>query len=243
MFELSKEQLLEIAKCDTPSLANALEILCGRSRLEGFNKEETRDFMPHMGTMVGYAVTFKVCASRPSTAEEDLVFKKTLRLIEGFPKPIIMVMKDIDSPNKIVGSMWGRVTAITYKAMGVVGVIADGAVRDLPSMIDAGFHAIARRVCVSHGYAHHIASGEPVQVFGTEVKTGDLIAADQHGFITIPYDCASRVAEVANIIDKLERENLTDLTEKHGYNVDMRLKGFEIFQEKMSEIKDSCKKV
>ena len=242
MFNLTKEQLVEIAKCDTPSIANALEMCCGRSRLEGFNKEEAHDFMPDMGTMVGYAVTFKVCASRPPTKEEELVFEKTLRLIEGFPKPIIMVMEDIDSPNEIVGSMWGRVTAITYKAMGVIGVIADGGVRDLPSMADAGFHALARRVCVSHGYAHHIASGEPVNVFGTEVKTGNLIAADQHGFITIPYDCADRVAEIAGIIDKLEREYLTDLTEKPGYNVDIRLGGFKIFQEKMIATKNNFKK-
>lgn len=239
MIELNKEQLSAIANCDTPSLANALEMCCERSCLEGFNKEETHDFMPHMGTMVGYAVTFKVCASSPPTEEEGHVFEKTLRLIEGFPKPVIMVMEDIDSPNEIVGSMWGRVTAITYKAMGVIGVIADGGVRDLPSMTDAGFHALARRVCVSHGYAHHIASGEPVKAFGTEVKTGDLIAADQHGFIIIPYDCAYQVAEVADKIDKLERKHLTDLTEKPGYNVDMRLEGFKIFQEKMKDMKDN----
>lgn len=237
MHELGKNQLAAIAKCDTPSIANALEICCDRSRLEGFNREETRDFMPDMGTMVGYALTVKICASRPPTKEEEPVFEKTLRLLEKSPKPIIMVMQDVDSPNKIVGSMWGKVTAITYKAMGVKGAIVDGAVRDLSDMTKAGFHVLARRVCVSHGYGHHIASGEPIEVFGTLIKTGDLIAADQHGFITMPYDSVSRVVEVANIIEKLEEENLIDLSRNPGYDVDMRMKGFRIFQKEMSKIK------
>jgi len=189
-----------------------------------------------MGTMAGYVVAVKICGSKPPTEEEKPVFEKTLRLIEKSPKPVVVVMQDMDSPDKIVGSMWGKVTATTYKAMGVEGVIVDGAIRDLPGMIQAGFHALARRMCVSHGYAHHIASGEPVKVFGTLVKTGDIIAADQHGFITIPYNCVSRVVEIANIIDNLEEKYLIGPSKKPGYCVDIRMKYLNQFKKEMNKI-------
>ena len=238
MAELSKELLDSLKKLDTPSIANALEIFSKRSRLEGFNLDEIHDFMPHMDTMVGYALTVKMCASRPATEEEKPMFEKTLRLVEKMPKPVIMVMQDVDSPKSIVGSAWGEVTAITYKALGVEGVIVDGAIRDLDEMTDAGFHALARRLCVSHGYGHYFSSGEPVEVFGTEVKTGDLIAADKHGFIIIPSEYASRVSEVAAMFGKLEKENLIDLTKKPGFDVNMRLEGFRKFQQELSLLKE-----
>ena len=237
MHHLSEEQLIEISKKDTPSIANAIEMLTDRSAIEGFNKEVISDYMPEMGTMVGYVVTVEVCSSRPSTDEEKPAFENTLRLIEQAPKPIVVVMKDIDSPNNILGSMWGYVTANTYKAMGVNGVIVDGAVRDLPEMSKAGFRAMARRVCVSHGYGHHIDSGKPVEVFGTIVKTGDLIAADQHGFVIIPHDCASRVVEFSNILDKLEDKYLVGPSQEDGYCVDVRLEYLNKFKEEMSKIK------
>jgi len=234
---LSEEQLIEISKKDTPSIANAIEMITDRSAIEGFNKEVICDYMPEMGTMVGYAVTVEICASRPATEEEKPAFENTLRLIEGALKPTVMVMKDIDSPSNILGSMWGYVTANTYKAMGVNGVIVDGGVRDLPEMSKAGFRAMARRVCVSHGYGHHINSGEPVEVFGTIVKTGDLIAADQHGFVIIPHDCADKVVEFSNIIDKLEDKYLVEPSQEPDYCVGIRLKYLNKFKEEMDKIK------
>jgi len=234
---LNEEQLLEISKKDTPSIANSIEMLTDRSPIEGFNKEVICDYMPEMGTTVGYAVTVEICASRPATEEEKPAFENTLRLIESAPKPIIVVMKDIDSPDNIVGSMWGYVTANTYKAMGVDGIIVDGGVRDLKEMSDAGFRAMARRVCVSHGYGHHINSGDPVEVFGTVVKTGDLIAADQHGFVIIPHECADRVVDFSNILDNLEDKYLVNPSKEPGYCVDVRLEYLKKFKEEMSKVK------
>ena len=55
---LSHAQLLQLKRWNTPTVYNGWEQTsrCNAGR-DGFNLEETRDFMPQMGPMVGYAVT------------------------------------------------------------------------------------------------------------------------------------------------------------------------------------------
>lgn len=54
---LDHPDLLELKRWNTPTIYNAWEQITRRNPAEGaFNLEETRDFMPQMGPMVGYAV-------------------------------------------------------------------------------------------------------------------------------------------------------------------------------------------
>ena len=62
-------------------------------------------------------------------------------------------MQDLDKPD-VFGSFWGEVTANTHRTLGCVGTIVDGAIRDLDEMRNAGFKALARRLCVGHAFAH-----------------------------------------------------------------------------------------
>src|SRR5579863_6355707 len=58
---LTHGQLLELKRWNTPTIYNGWEQITRRDRTrDGFNLEETRDFMPQMGVMVGYAVTLIV---------------------------------------------------------------------------------------------------------------------------------------------------------------------------------------
>ena len=51
-------ELLQLSRWNTPSIYNGWEQITQHDICRGvFNAEETRDFMPHMGPMVGYAVT------------------------------------------------------------------------------------------------------------------------------------------------------------------------------------------
>ena len=52
--------------------------------------------------------------------------------------------------------------------------------------LPAGFKAIARRLCVSHANVVPVRWGVPVTVFGREVRPGQLVHADKHGFLVIP---------------------------------------------------------
>ncbi|MEZ6128691.1 MAG: hypothetical protein R3C59_08410 [Planctomycetaceae bacterium] len=55
---LSHADLLELKRWNTPTIYNGWEQITSRDAgRDCFNLEETHDFMPQMGSMVGYAVT------------------------------------------------------------------------------------------------------------------------------------------------------------------------------------------
>jgi regulator of RNase E activity RraA len=122
-------------------------------------------------------------------------------------------VQDADKP-ACYGSIWGEVGATTARALGCVGTITDGAIRDLDEMRSAGFKALARRLTVSHAHCWPLRWGEPVEVFGTTVRPGQLIHADKHGFILIPEDAQARLLEAAHFMD----ENECDTVIAAGHN-------------------------
>jgi len=198
---LPLSDLLKLKRWNTPTIYNGWEQITKRSRTTGFNLEETKDFMPEFGPMIGYAVTVKIKPSEPATNLN--AWAEYRSYIESLPWPKIIVMQDMDKPNTI-GSFWGEVSANTHKTLGCVGVIVDGAIRDLDEMKSAGFKALARRLCVGHAYAAPISWGEPVEVFGTTVNSGDLIHADKHGFLTIPEEDQPHILEASLFMDNNE---------------------------------------
>ena len=64
---LPYEELLQLKRWNTPTIYNGWEQITQHNHArDAFNIEETHDFMPHMGPMVGYAVT---CVIQPGSAE------------------------------------------------------------------------------------------------------------------------------------------------------------------------------
>jgi len=58
--------LLQLKRCNTPTIYNGWEQITSHDRTRhAINLQETRDFMPQMGPMVGYAVTLIIQPSNP----------------------------------------------------------------------------------------------------------------------------------------------------------------------------------
>jgi regulator of RNase E activity RraA len=114
-------------------------------------------------------------------------------------------MHDIDEPRG-QGAYWGEVQANIHKALGCLGVVTDGTVRDLPEAEAAGFHFFSGHVSVSHAYVHMVDFGLPVKLGGLWVKPGDLIHADQHGVVTIPPEIADRIPDAVAKVEADERK-------------------------------------
>ena len=102
------------------------------------------------------------------------------------------------------GSFWGEVNSSIHTALGCIGTITDGAIRDLDEMRNVGFKAIARRLCVGHAYSHPVRWDCEVEVFGRTVKPGELIHADKHGFIVLPREDQVQLLEAARFMDSNE---------------------------------------
>ncbi len=202
---LPHSDLLELKRWNTPTIYNGWEQITRRDvTTEGINPEECRDFMPQMGPMVGYAVTLVV---EPGNAahkrDRPAAWSDYRRYVASVPGPKIVVVQDLDKP-RVVGSFWGEVNANVHRALGCVGTITDGAVRDLDEMTNAGFKAIARRLCVGHAHVAPVRWGCDVMVFGQRVWPGTLIHADKHGFLVIPDEDQAGLLEAARFMDSNE---------------------------------------
>jgi regulator of RNase E activity RraA len=203
-MKLSPALLHKLKRWNTPSIANALEQISRADPLKLVNLEETRDFMPEMGPMVGYAMTVVISGGDPLAKKENPDnFSLYREYLASQPSPKIVVVQDIDQP-RCYGSIWGEVGANHARALGCVGTITDGAIRDLDEMKSAGFKALARRLAVSHAHCWPVSWGGEVNVFGIKIKPGQLIHADKHGFIVIPPDGQKRLLETTRFMDDNE---------------------------------------
>ena len=206
---LSHSQLLQLKRWNTPTIYNGWEqITRHNAAREGFNLEETRDFMPNMGPMVGYAVTVVI---QPGSSDprglNPNAWAEYRQYVASQPGPKIVVVQDLDKPN-VYGAFWGEVNSNIHRALGCVGTITDGAIRDLDEMNNAGFKAIARRLCVGHAFSHPFQWGIPVEVFGRRVEPGQLIHADKHGFLVVPAEDEANLLEAARFMDTNECDTL-----------------------------------
>ena len=206
---LSQGELLELKRWNTPTIYNGWEQITSRDRTEGgFNLEETRDFMPQMGPMVGYAVTLQVQPSRQQhRLDNPSAWSEYRRYVASVPGPKIVVVQDLDKP-RVIGSFWGEVNSNAHRALGCVGTITDGAIRDLDEMTNAGLKAIARRLCVGHAWNWPVRWGCEVSVFGQSILPGQLIHADKHGFLAIPEEDQEHLLEAARFMDSNECQNV-----------------------------------
>ena len=180
-------KLLTLKRWNTPTIYNGWEQITRHDiAKEGFNLEPTIDFMPQMGPMIGYAVTVKFRPSdRQVPIENPNAWNEYRKYIASISGPKIVVVQDMDKP-ACIGAFWGEVNSNIHRALGCVGTITDGAIRDLDEMTNAGFKALARRLCVGHAFSCPVEWGVPVEVFGRTVEPGCLIHADKHGFLAIP---------------------------------------------------------
>jgi 4-hydroxy-4-methyl-2-oxoglutarate aldolase len=198
-------ELLEIKRWDTPTIYNGwTKITKHDIAREGMNRQACHDFMPQLGTMVGYAVTLVIEPSNPNHARDNpACWSQYRRYIAHAPGPKIVVVQDLDKPN-FCGCFWGEVNGNMHRALGCVGAIVDGGIRDYNGMCNAGFKAIAQRFCLADAYAVPARWNCEVEVFGSKVRPGQLIVADQHGFLVVPDEDQKGLLEATRITDSNE---------------------------------------
>lgn len=204
---VNHKTLLALKRMDTPTASNAIETFDARPRNEGFMRPEIRAVYPDLGSAVGYAVTARIRAAERRPEGGSYVERfDWWDFIASVPAPRMVVIEDLDDPPG-VGSFWGEVNGSIHRALGCVGAVTNGGVRDLKEVREMGFLFFAQHVVVSHAYVHMVEFGKPVSVGGLTVKPGDLIHADQHGVHSIPVDIAEKLPAAAARI--FEREHRT----------------------------------
>lgn len=202
-----------------PTLANAIETFGVIPANAGACDATLRCHTPELPLLLGYAVTARVSTDQPPSAVRPAISEPDYwRFLAGRAGPRVAVVQDIDRPPR--GAMWGEWNANVHKALGCVGMVTEGAVRDLAALHRLRFHAFSTQVLPSHAYGAFIDYGGIVRVAGLTIASGDLLAGDEHGVILIPPEIPLReLARVAAEIDRLEAE-IFALCQSPGFSLE-----------------------
>jgi 4-hydroxy-4-methyl-2-oxoglutarate aldolase len=103
--------------------------------------------------------------------------------------------------------IWGELLTTAARNQGCVGVIVDGAVRDLAKMRAMGFPVFARGACIydSKDRQRVIDIDVAVEIDGVRFSPGDLVIADEDGLVVVPREIEEKV--VRRAWEKVSAEN------------------------------------
>src|SRR5947207_13832201 len=165
-----------LARYDTPTICNALEIVAPARRLVGDTTKPLVCPFPDLPPIVGYARTTtirSVLASGLPAAEQQQRRIAYYEYVGTGPGPRINVIQDIDGPDAGFGAFWGEVQSSVHKALGSLGVITDGSIRDIAQWAP-GLQALARSRGPYHAYSCADKFGGESGRAGIHVRFSDL---------------------------------------------------------------------
>jgi len=203
---LTEEDLDALRRFDTCMISNAIETFDARLRNTGFADASIRCMFKDAPPMVGYAATARLrCGEPPIVGGSFRDRADFWNSILEIPAPRILVLEDLDEPPGR-GAFIGDMHAAILKALGCIGYVTNGAVRELPAVRTMGIQLFAGSVAVSHAYAHIFDVGATVKVGGMEVRPGDLLHGDRHGVLTVPKQIAARIPGAAAEMQRAEQK-------------------------------------
>lgn len=201
------------------TIANAIESFDVRLRNEGFANGVIRALCPELPPAIGYAVTARVrCSTPPPVGHQYHDRTDWWNYIGSVAEPRFVVVQDIDV-NRGRGAFVGEVHATILRALNCVGYATDGSVRDQSVLRTLGMPCFAAGVSVSHAFSHIVDFGEPVEIGGLSVSSGDLLFADRDGVLSIPPGLVDRLPLVAERMVAVERA-IVRLCQSPEFSVD-----------------------
>jgi regulator of RNase E activity RraA len=216
----SENQLAFLRSIDTPTVCNLVEVVVPERRGHGYTVRHLHCPFPDLPPMVAFAKTVTFKAREKVPLGEDGYIERRLDYLDyvgADPQPSVMIMQDLDGAQAGYGAFWGEVQSNVHQALGALGVVTDGSIRDIP-MIAPGFRMLAASIVPSHAYVHVVDFGIEVTVAGMTVRCGDLIHADRHGAVVVP---AAAIDAMRTALEELAAREARIITAaKSGGGVD-----------------------
>jgi regulator of RNase E activity RraA len=165
--------------------------------------------------MIGRARTIRYLPNRKDLrdkvygAQPQLNYKGSE---EAMPGDILV----FDAGGETRSAVTGEMTTLRFIKRGGVGMVADGAFRDVPGMADMPIQVYMRR-----GQAAAVAPVQmsvdyqiPVRIGGVTVVPGDILVGERHGILVIPAALASKIADKA--METVEKEEFQRVLLEQG---------------------------
>jgi regulator of RNase E activity RraA len=154
------------------------------------------------------------------------------------PKPYELELRAVDScgPDDVIicaaggsvrSAVWGELLSTAARNRGCVGVIVDGAVRDVVKMTELAFpcFALATSVYDSLHRQRVIDVDVPIELGGVTCRPGDLVIIDLDGMVVVPpemerdaiRDAWQKAHTENHILEDLRAgQTATEVFRKHG---------------------------
>src|SRR3954447_1540252 len=107
---------------------------------------------------------------------------------------------------------WGEILTVAAKAKGVAGLVVDGAVRDISAIQELGFPIFSRGLAIGSCTKERFGTlGDPIDLGGVPVKTGDIVVGDSDGVVIIPGERAEEIYQSSLKRRERERQIIEEL--------------------------------
>jgi regulator of RNase E activity RraA len=190
---------------DTPTLANAVELLQCRPNSDGFTPLGVRCLFPELGRLCGYAVTAHVETVTATEPCDPGMFVRLYEQVEQSLKPAVIAFQEVGA-HPDYAAHCGEVMGTIFTRLGAAGLVSDCGVRDLPEVRRLGFRYFARGTVASHANFRTVRVGISVQILGMVVHPGDVLHGDENGVLVIPAGAREKLAEKVDEVREREQE-------------------------------------
>lgn len=216
MNTLSEQEIIErLTNIDTPTISNVVATY-PKSELclkiydawygEWYTDTSVKCIYPDMKPIVGYVSTAIFCEeSERYTGVDRWALPEH---IDETNKPVVLVAQQ-QFPPEIASrvGLFGEMMTTQYKALGVVGVVTNGPMRDVDAIKPLGVQYYTSGVTPAHGDMMLKEVGCPVNVGGMKVMPGDMVHMDRHGVVKFPPDRMQKILERSEKLLEKESED------------------------------------
>ncbi|MFC6614402.1 RraA family protein [Halopenitus salinus] len=144
-------------------------------------------------SLVGTAKTTRV--------DPEAIWPPVESVVDADPGEVLVV----DAGGAVREAVWGELLSTYAKESGVVGMITDGAVRDIADIRELEFPVFApARTPRGPSGDGEVEADVPVAVGGTLVSPGDVVIGDETGVTVVDPENADAVLEEAQAIEETE---------------------------------------
>ncbi len=183
------------SKSTVASVSDAVDQIVGK---RGYLTHEMRPFVA--GAFVGRAATALVKPATPEQATPALSVKHSVEMIDAAnPGDVGVIVMEGSLDVAAIGGLMGTAA----KSRGMVGMVLDGAVRDLAELRAMRMPVMARAVSPATAVSRYasVAKQIPVECGGVLISPGDIIVAGEDGVVVVPKDRAAEVLKRSQEID------------------------------------------
>ncbi len=198
--------LAALGRYDTPTICNALLAIApqaaGRS-----TKATLQCARPDLPPMVGFARTTLYRTLEPGGLDAEAEKAQDLAwfdYVAAGPEPRIVVVQDGDTPHAATNALFGEVMSFMHSALGCIGLVTNGAVRDVAGMTE-GFQVLHGGIRPNRADYHRADFDCEVNVAGLYARTDTVIHADVNGAVVVPPDLVPQILEAAVAVTEKEQ--------------------------------------